>query len=239
MNCKDLFGAYYTQYRNEATIPDDSASNPDDEFVIFVRLANEAINRWANYESTYWKELFTTLVEAGESQTISTGVTDYDAPDDFKEAGGFVKILDSNNNVVRTYAIKEPQEVQFLTDNSQYAFFTGDPSQGYTLHLNPAPDSAINGMTMDYVYYRTPTEFTTTGNETSEMSQPYFIVHRALANRFRGSRNPFYDDALRDAEDVLKTMQMSNNSGNWANPWTLQDNSGTIWGQPRNASWGF
>lgn len=239
MNVKDLFEAYYTQYRNEATIPSDSSSSPDDEYTIFVRLANEAINRWANYEGTYWKELFTTLVEAGESQTISTGVTDYDAPDDFKEAGGFVKVLDSNNNVVRTYAIKEPQEVQFLTDNSQYAFFTGSPADGYTLHLNPAPDSAVNGMTMDYVYYKTPTEFSTGGTEISEMSQPYFIVHRALANRFRGSRNPFYDDALRDAEDVLKTMQLDNNSGNWANPWTLADNSGTTWGQARNASWGF
>jgi hypothetical protein len=234
MTADELFTAYYSQYRNEATIP----ATTDDEYIIFQELANEAINRWANYDGTYWKELFTTLTQAGETITIQTGVSDYDAPDDFKEAGGFVKIKDANGNTVRTYAIQEPQEVQFLTDSSQYCYFTGDPSNGYTLHLNPAPDSAINGMSMDYDYYKLPTTFSGT-SDVSEMSQPYFIVHRALWSRFRGSRNPFSDEAKSDAEDILKTMQLDNNSGSWANPWSLADNSGSTWGQARNDSWGF
>lgn len=234
MDCSDLFEAYYTQYRNEAIIP----ASTDDEFTIFLRLANEAINRWANYDNTYWRELFTTLSLADEGITVVEGTTDYDAPDDFREAGGFVSVKDSSNNTVRTYAIKEPNEVQFLSDNSQYAYFSGDPSNGYTLHLNPVPDSAIDGLTMDFVYYKAPTTFTST-TDVSEMSQPYFIVHRALWSRFRGSRNPYSKEAKADAEDVLKTMQMDNNSGNWANPWQLADNSGTTWGQAGNSSWGF
>lgn len=234
MDCSDLFTAYYTQYRNEATIPDST----DDEFTIFLRLANEAINRWANYDNTYWRELFSTLSLSDETVQVVTGTTDYDAPDDFREAGGFISIKDSSGNTVRTYAVKEPNEVQFLTDNSQYAYFSGDASNGYTLHLNPSPDAAINGMDIDYTYYKLPTLFTT-GSDTTEMSEPYFIVHRALWARFRGSRNPYSNEAKADAEDVLKTMQMDNNSGNWANPWKLADNSGSTWGQAGNNSWGF
>lgn len=238
MNAGQLFDAYYKQYRNEATSPSTSSTNPDDEWTIFLGLANEAINRWANYDGTYWKELFTTLSNEGESITVQQNVTDYDAPDNFKEGGGFVSVKDSNGNTVRTYAIKEPNEVQFLTDASQYAWFYGDQVNGYTLRLNPVPDSSVNGMTMDYAYYKTPSLFTT-ATDVTEMPEPYFIVHRALWSRFRGTRNPYSNEAKADAEDVLKTMQLKNNSGNWADPWSLADNSGTVFGQARNNSWGF
>ena len=62
------------------------------------------------------------------------------------------------------------------------------------------------------------------------MPNPYFIVHRMLAQQFRASRNPYYSSALRDAEDALKIMQIDNNSGSWANPWSQADNSGTVFG---------
>jgi hypothetical protein len=51
-----------------------------------------------------------------------------------------------------------------------------------------------------------------------------------LAQRFRVSRNPYYSSALRDAEDALRIMQMDNNSGNWADPWSVPDRSGSVWG---------
>lgn len=233
MNSDALFQAYYSQYRTVAQIP----ASTDDEYTIWLALANEAINRWANYDGTYWKELFTSPVLEDDTGTIELGVTQYDAPDDFKEAGGFLKIIDSNGNTVRSYPIIDPQEAQFKTDNSLYVYFSGNPSDGYTLNVNPAPDSSIDGMVMNYIYYKTPSLFTGSSS-ISEMSQPYFIVHRALANRFRGSRNPYYDSAKEDAEDVLKTMQMDNNSGSWANPWKLQDNSGSVWGQSSQNSFG-
>lgn len=234
----DLFSAYYTQYRTEAVIP----ASTDDEYTIFLRLANEAVNRWSRYDGTYWKELYTTLqnstqVSPALVKTITVGTLTYTAPADMREAGGFVKIKDSNNNTVRSYAIIETQDVQFKDGQSQYCYFTGNPTQGFTLNLNPAPDTAISGMKIDYVYYKKPTFFVAGGTETSEMNDPYFIIHRALASRFRGSRNPFRNDAKADAEDVLKTMQADNNSGNWADPWKLQDNSGSTWGQDYGGDW--
>lgn len=230
MTYDDIFAAYYTQYRLESEIPDST----DDEYTIGLRLANEAINRWSNYDGTYWKELFTTLqastqVSPALVTTITAGTTTYTAPTDFKEAGGSVRLLNSDGVIQRRYQIINPEEVQFKDQNAQFAYFTGSPSTGFVLNLNTAPDSALNGMDIDYDYYKKPTEFTT-GTDISEMSEPYFIVHRMLANRFRGSRNPYYTSAKADAEDVLKTMQLDNNSGTWANPWQLADTSGTSWG---------
>lgn len=233
----NIFTMFYRLYRAEATVP----SSSDDEYIIGLSLANEAIARWANYDGTYWKELFTTAQtnSTGGVVTITTGTKSYAAPTAFREAGGFVKILNSSGNTIRSYQILEPQEAQFKNDGDTYCYFTTAAGGGATLHLNPAPDSAVNGMAIDYVYYKKPTELTT-GGDTTELLNTEYIVHRMLANRFRASRNPYYTSALRDAEDALKTMQMDNNSGSWANPWKLQDNSGSIFGRDSTDNgWNF
>lgn len=226
MTFNQIFAAYYRQYRAEATVP----ASTDDEYIIAMGLANEAVNRWSNYDNTYWSSLFdTNQTDGSGDQTLVTGQTQYAAPDNMREAGGFIKVLSATGTTARTYPILEPQDAQFRSDSASYAFFTGDVSNGFTLNLNPAPDSAVNGLRVEYVYYKLPTLFTT-GSDVSEMSQPYFVVHRMLANRFRASRNPYYQDAVADAEDILKTMQMDNNSGSWANPWKVADNSGAQFG---------
>lgn len=100
---------------------------------------------------------------------------------------------------------------------------------GYSLVLNPASSAALNGFDIDYIYYKQPTEFTT-GTSVTEMANPYFIVHRMLANQFRASRNPYYASALGDADNALKLMIQDNYAGNWSEPPTLSDNSGNVWG---------
>ncbi len=291
MDYDSIFQAYYTLYRSEATVP----ASTDDEYTIGMRFANEALSRWANYDATYWRELFETNQNDGTgSQTITTNDTTYAAPVNMREAGGFIKIKNSLNKTVRTYQIIEPEAAQFKGDDSSYAYFTSSPlyystgtasqsgttitgsgttwtsamtgmqikfvtgetatitfvsttsltasvsqtvasgayqilTNGFTLNINPAPDSSINGMDIDYVYYKKPTKYTT-GTTKSEIPDAYFIVHRMLANRFRASRNPYYASAFKDAEEALKVMQYDNNSGNWADPWKLPDNSGTNWG---------
>lgn len=225
MTFTEIFEAYYNLYRNEATTP----ASTDDEWTVAMRLANEALSRWEHYDHTYWRELFTTLTLSGETTTLSTGVSEYDAPDDFREAGGFVKVYNSTGSKMGSYRILEPEQVQFQGEDATYAYFTGDPNNGYTLHLNPAVTTTFNGYTIDYPYYKKATTFTAAG-DTSEIPDPYFLVHRMLSNRFRGSRNPYAADAKKDAEDALKTMQLANIAGNWANPWSLPDNSGSVWG---------
>jgi hypothetical protein len=224
MNFDDIFTAYWTQYRADSDVPDST----DPEYTVALRLANEAINHWKTFDGTYWKELFSTYAE-NEGGTITTDVTEYDAPDDFVEGGGSIRVLDTDGNTVQHYPIIEPHEAQFKADHATYAYFSGNPSDGYVLNINPAPSSALNGLRLDYDYYRSPTEFST-GSDITEMSNPYFIVHRMLANRFRASRNPYYLDALRDAENALSKMKMDNDSGSWDNPFQLKDRSGSSWG---------
>lgn len=225
MNFDAIFTAFWTQYRADSDVP----SSTDPEYIVARRLANEAINHWETYDGTYWRELFTTFA-AEEGGTLSTGITEYDTPDSFQEAGGSVRVLDSNNKVIQTYPIIEPHEAQFKADNATYAYFFGNPTDGYKLKVNPAPDSSLNNKNYDYDLYKTPTEFVS-GSDITEMSNPYYIVHRMLANRFRASRNPYYTDALRDAENALAKMKMDNDSGTWANPFQIKDRSGSSWGR--------
>jgi hypothetical protein len=233
MTYEKIFEALYTLYRAEAQTPDST----DEEYTICMRLCNEAISRWANYDGVYWRELFTNLSDSAQSTpalvtTLSTGVSTYDCPTNMREAGGLIKVLGTNGQVQTTYKILNVEEVQFMSLTAKFAYFTGNPSSGYKLHLNPAPDASLNGLSFDYVYYKKPTIFTGASDMT-EVADPYFIVHRALAQRLRISRNyPAYQTAMRDAEEALKVMQLDNNSGTWANPWTLTDRSGVVIGKP-------
>ena len=223
MNQDAIFSAYYTQYRVEADIP----NTLDDEYKVFTPLGNEAINRWSNYDNTFWKELWQTLQLSGDGDnTLVTGQNDYSTPEDMRIAGGKIRIYDSTGATVIRIPIIEPQDTQFQADLANYAYFTGDPNNGFTLTINGTITANMNGLNMNYIYYRKPDLFSAAGSgDSPQMSQPYFIVHRALANRFRGSRNPYYQSAKNDAEDILKTMQLENNSGNWADPWKMADNS--------------
>ena len=225
MDFEEIFTAYYTLFRADSDVPVEG----DDEFTVGMRMANEAIARWAHFDGTYWKELYDTNQNSGTgTQTITAGDTTYTAPEDFQEAGGFVKILDGTDEIAR-YPIIEPSEEQFQGAVGKYCYFTGNQSDGYTLNLNPAPTTELDGLDIDYVYYKKPT-FIESATDVPQMTNPYFIVHRMLAQQFRASRNPYYSSALRDAEDALKIMQIDNNSGSWANPWSQADNSGTVFG---------
>lgn len=226
MNFTDLFAAYYNLYRAEADTP----GTTDDEYTVALRLANEAINRWEHYDNTYWKELFNTLQNADDGDsTIVTAQVDYEAPSDLREVGGAVKVIDSSNNVIQHYPIVEPNEVQFKGDGETYCYFTGDSINGFTLHLSQPPTSNLSGKSIDYVYYKQATKFAA-ADDVSECPDPYFLINRMLAQRFRASRNPYYQSAKNDAENALGQMKMSNDSGNWAEPPTIADNSGSRFG---------
>ena len=116
MDFEEIFQAYYTLFRADSDVPVEG----DDEFTVGMRMANEAISRWAHFDGTYWKELFETNQNSDSgAKTIISGTSAYTAPDDFQEAGGFVKILDGTTEKAR-YAIIEPSEVQFQGANAKY-----------------------------------------------------------------------------------------------------------------------
>lgn len=225
MDTDELFAAYWTLYRGESEIP----ASTDPEYTIALRLFNEGINHWETYDGTAWKELYAQFKDE-EGTTVTTGTTDYDAPNNFKKAEGDVKILDSNGKTLQRYKVVDIREVQHMADGATYAYFSGNPKDGYVLHLSPAPTSALNGMRIDYPYTKRATVLES-GSDVPEMSDGYFLVHRALANRFRSTRNPYTDDAKQDAENSLGKMKIDNDGGTVGNPPSLKDYSGSSWGQ--------
>lgn len=102
--------------------------------------------------------------------------------------------------------------------------------KGFNLNLNPAPSSSLNGLDIDYAYYKYPTQYTA-GASISEVANPWYVIHDMLAQRFQIERNyGGYQIAKRDAEEFLKNMQNDNNSGGWDNPWSVIDRNGSSFG---------
>lgn len=289
----DIFETYYQLFRGEATVPDST----DDEYIMGKTFANRALGRWANYDATYWNELWDTNQNDGTgTQTIATGDTTYLAPANFREAGGKVVVKDTNGKIVQEYPIVDPQEAQFKSQDATYCYFTkgnlyynaGTASQSgttvtgsgttftaamvgkqitfttgetatitaytsataltasvsqtvasstykitgnsTTLNLNPAPPSSLNGLDIDYNYYKNPAKYTS-GASVSELPNTWFIVHDMLAQRFQIERNyGGYQIAKRDAEELLKNMQQDNNSGSYGNPWIVPERTGSSFG---------
>ena len=58
MTWDEIFTAYYSQFRADSDVP----SSTDAEYTVGLRMANEAIKYWENYDGTLWNELFDTNV---------------------------------------------------------------------------------------------------------------------------------------------------------------------------------
>lgn len=222
----NIFTAYYTLYRSESDVP----ASDDDEYIIAMRLANEALTRWANYDNTMWASLYTTnLIDGTGDDMVVATQKDYACGTNMRIPGGQILLKDTNGNIQNTISVIQPSDAQFYGNDAKYAYFTMD-NTGWYLHFTFSPDDTMSGLKIDYTYYKKPTEYTT-GTSVSEIPNAYFIVHRMLGNRFRASRNPYYGSAIADSEEYLKIMQLENNSGTPANPWKVQDYSGSEWGR--------
>lgn len=226
MTFQNIFNEYYTLLRGDSDIPDST----DDEWKIAIQLANQSIRRWDRVDGMLWKELFQQLSNADDGdRTVITGITDYETPSDFRKPGGWVFYKDSDGNTQVKLKVIEPFESQLYTDESDYAYFTGDPNSGYTLTVNPAPASSENGYSIEYMYYKNPTYFasTETGTTTVEMSDPNFIVQDMLANRYRNMQKwPAYQTARKDADQALANMINDNVVGTHYNSWKVPDPDG-------------
>lgn len=192
MDFDEIYTAFYSQFRADADVP----TSTDDEYTVGMRLANEAINRWANYDGMYWSQLFTTLqTDGGGTQTITTGTTDYLVPFSFREAGGFVKIKDSNGNELQRYPIIEVQEAQFKGDESEYCYFAKGQNYYSTGTVSQTTDavtgvgttftSAMVGMQIQYASgeVATITAFGSTTSLTVSPSQTVTSTTYKIVNK--------------------------------------------------------
>lgn len=216
MNFSDIFSTYYIEFRADSDVPDIT----DPEYLMALRFANVAINKWKQVDGVLWNELWTTRADADDGDsTIVAGQLDYAAPDDFVYPGGYIRLggVDQSSQTLQIYS---PEEAQ--TMRGTFAYFLGNPADGYTLRLSNVADN-LAGLAIDYDYYRAPT-LMTSGTDIPDMADPYFIVNSMLADRFRGARNfPAYQTAKRDADQALQSMITRNSMGTPTRGWTIRD----------------
>lgn len=226
MTFDEIFREYYTLYRGQASkIP----VFGDREYSTAIILANAAIKKWERADGILWKELFTTLADDG-AQTVVAGTTEYEAPTNMMSPPSWISIGGSQYEVVPT------QDVSVYTSGtSRVAWFTGDPSNGFILHLPAGSASQSNGLVLDYPYYKRATQLSFSKSPAAikpEMSDPTFMIQDMLATRAQQARNGFvFKAAKAESTASLANMKIKNDSGSYHQ--AIDVGSGN-WGIPRN-----
>lgn len=217
----DLQDQIHTLYENDSSTP----ASTDADYTIRRNLINTAINRWENDMGYLWNELWTntTLYSTGAVLTITSGTATYATPDNFRFPGGYVRIY-NGTDLVKKLRVVKPEEAQKFSATTDYAYFRGDPGNGYTLVLNPAPGTDLNGYTITYDFYKRATAMSDT-TDTPEMSDPYYIVWSVVAELNKADNNiALYESALNEAETRLKQMEVLNTMQPHYQDYGLDDN---------------
>lgn len=186
----------------------DTPSEGSDDWNLRQSISNAAINRWEHEDGTFWAELWTKLEDAADGDTTTTAATyTYDCPSDFKNPGGYVRLIDSDGG--STYYSVIPVDKVQLYDNQDknIVYFTGNPSSGYKLNFLDTHDA---GLTISYEYYKTADTLSAAAS-VPEMSDPYFIVYFVISRLYKqdGQTNN-YRDAFQEAEARLAQMRTTN-----------------------------
>ncbi len=188
----------------------DALASTDDEYILIKRLADNAINRWENDNGILWLELWGNLTGAADgTKTITSGTSTYAAPTNFRFPGGWVRLTSGGQEI--RYPVIKPGEAQRAgaSSGAKMAYFTGNPGTGYTLNISPTPDSTINGWTIDYDYYALASDLST-GGDSPEMLDPYFIVYYISSELVREEDPTRWKSLRDDAEEKLRQMEVNN-----------------------------
>lgn len=183
----------------------DYPTSTDDDYQLRMGLIGDAIDLWGTTENINWRELFVTLVSAATGDKVTTaGDAVLDMPTDFVRLATSVTI----NSVVYTFV--KPERVKYTIDNvalSTFCYITGTPT-AYKLNVYPAP--TVSSLTVEYMYYKTPTR-PTTGTDILPMSMPDYAIYMTLARLYEGdTRNDMVTFNEAKAKGVLDQMIIAN-----------------------------
>lgn len=199
---------------------DDGWETDSDEYLAARKYANVAINRWEKYDNTQWRELWSTLTAAADGdKTLTAGDYSYDCPTNFLRPGSWVR----TGATPTFWKVIPPEQVaakDLSNDTSNFCYFTGNIKTGFDLNFNPNV-TLTTGDTIYYEYYKVATKFTAI-TDTTEMSDPYFIVYYVLY-RFLKNDGEDYTDEANQSEDLLENMRTTNLSGYFGIPGQIQE----------------
>ena len=228
MTFTTLFGLFWTKYRGEESPPTSS----DPELKIAVRNYNNALDRLENFDNTKWDFLkaflqTSTQVSPVLDRTLTTGDSSFVCPTDMLYPGPLYWKITTTGAVLPPIKVYKPEDVGTLNTGSQWGYFLGDQSNGYTFYVNPSVPSSENGYGLNYMYYKKATRLnpdTEDGTSVVIGADTEFLAGYMAAQRFLDSRNfPAYQVMKRDSEESLKGMKLRNNSGDTYNTPLIQD----------------
>ena len=181
-------------------------SDTDDEYLTARGLANIAIDRWEKYENTTWNELITNLTDSavllgGDKVTVASTYS-YDCPSDFVRPVSFVRIDGELYDVFKAERLAELKD-----STGKWVYFTGNPKDGYDLHINPNL-TVLGGKVIEYEYYKISTKFSTK-TDVNEMSDPYFIVYFVAAHMGEEGINTDYYQMAEARLEQMRTVNLS------------------------------
>lgn len=193
----------------------DTPGSTTDEYLLRRALLNQGISTWE--KEAQWRELFVKLADAADGdKTIVGAQADYDCPTDFLFPLGYLRVSTSTSCDYYPYKTLQSYQLIATTDTTtEFYYVTGNPQDGYTIHIHPTPSSAADGNTISYEYYKTADTLAAT-TTTPELSDPLFLVAYALYLLRRrkgdivGSR-----EALAEATARLDTMKERNAMTPW------------------------
>lgn len=195
----DYIDQLNTLYNFSSTPP----TSGDEDYSVWLNLANTAINMWENEEGMLWNELFVKLSDAADGdKTTAAADYSYACPTNFRfPASGRVWLGSGQDKV--PYTVIKQHELQLYensTENWCYFLMDGSP----TLEFNP--NLTINGsQTISYAYYKNASKVTT-GTSTFDMSDPMFAVYFALSELKKEEGNAAELAIATQKLDAMKTF---------------------------------
>lgn len=206
----------------------DTWETDSSEYLTARSFLNMGLSRWANFENTTWRELWTDLTSASTGdKTVSSSVWTYDTPTDFVRPGGYVTTTDSAGGVT-FYHVMPPEDVgKYTLSNSNWAYFLGNAKSGHSLQFNPNSTPTV-GSTINYPYYKSPTSSSATST-VLEPGDPNFLSY-FIAAHMSESSDSIDGNFFAVAEGLLRQMKSANNSGIWTVPFNIESSADDTFG---------
>jgi len=232
MDVDAVLQAVHRAYQGDTDYP----ISGDDDYALRLGFLQDSIRSWATQgseENIEWKELFTSLSNAGSGETAATSNdTSYALPDDFDHITSWVTIT-NDTNAIAYYEVISPDKVIEKTKNDSsgnWCFIIGNENDGYTLTI---PNPVVG--TLNYNYYKKPA-VPSTGSDKPEMKRPYYIVHDILSKLFElDGRNDLVTFHEAKKKGILDSMIIDNDLVPFGNSNALEDlqyeGSGVQWGK--------
>ncbi len=202
----DLIDQIYSDYEGDATTWGSTSA----EYLTARRYAKAAIIRWEFTEGVNWPELWVSLSAASDgTKTTTAGTWAYSCPTNMRlppQPDQYVRLVDAGGTSSYYKVIPLTKVEQMDNSTERFCYFTGNQKNGFTLNIN-SNITLTTGLTIKYEYYKRATYLTAT-TSTTEMSNPFFIVHYCL-HRFYKNDGLLAEsqEELQIAENLLSEMK--------------------------------